>query len=234
MDASQDVDSIVDLNLNEVDTQITNIWKMAWEQVLLLALYSRRQYFEEDAFSFRQRMRLIHALDSLKQKRSYGIGSNANAEGYLKQYITILKKVEDGCGSNDILEYLFDDEGDDRVLHGQERKTIKKIISEVIERKGIAFPKSSKKLFYSYYTMYKALRDLVHTLQLTLIYQPPNIKEVYYGCMVELFLKGFKGIPDRCQEDVFSRLEKLHDLGNKQYIKSEFDSFNAFFAIRDS
>lgn len=230
MDASQDVDSIVDLNLNEVDTQITNIWKMAWEQVLLLALYSRRQYFEKDAFSFRQRMRLIHALDSLKQKRSYGIGSNANAEGYLKQYITILKKVEDGCGSNDILEYLFDDEGDDRVFHGQERKTIKKIISEVIEREGIAFPKSSKKLFYSYYTMYKALRDLVHTLQLTLIYQPPNIKEVYYGCMVEVFLKGFKGIPDSYQEDIFSRLEKLKDLDNKQYIKSEFNSFKAFFA----
>lgn len=238
MAISQDIDSIVGLNLNEVDTQITNIWKMTWEQVLLLALYSRRQYFEEDAFSFRQRMRLIHALDTLKQKSFYAIGSNESAGSFLEQYIIILKKVENGCGSNDILEYLFDDEGDKTVPYAQNNKTIKKIISEAIEKQGIAFSKSNRELYYSYYTMYKALKDLVPTLQNTLMYQPPDIKEVYYGCMIEIFLESFKGIPDTYSsnptQDIFSRLENLSELSNKQYIESELKSFISLFAAEEN
>lgn len=233
MAISKDFDLIVGLNLNEVDTQITNIWKMTWEQVLLLALYSRRQYFEQDAFSFRQRMRLIHALDTLKQKRFYGIGSNVNAEDFLEQYIIVLRKVENGHGSNDILEYLFDDEGDKTVLHSQQQKTIKKIISEAIEQRGIAFSKSSgtgRELHYSYYTMYKALKDLVPTLQLTLKYQPPNIKEVYYDCMVNLFEESRKNFSIESVGDMLVRMNKIASIPKKQYIESNLEAFTSFFA----
>lgn len=229
MGISQDIDSIVGLNLNEVDTQITNVWKMTWEQVLLLALYSRRQYFEEDAFSFRQRMRLIHALDTLKQKSFRAIGSNESARSFLEQYIIILKKVENGCGSNDILEYLFDDEGDKTLVYGQDNKTIKKILSETIERQGIAFSKSKRELYYSYYTMYKALRDLVPTLQLTLKYQPPNIKEVYYDCMVNIFENNYKDFSFEPIEGILDRMEKTANLTSKQYIESKLEEFTSFF-----
>ena len=231
MGSAQDIDSIVGLNLSEVETQITNVWKMTWEQVLLLALYSRRQYFEKDAFFFRQRMRLIHALENLKRKLVHSLGSNTNAQRFLEQYIKILKKVEDGCGSNDILEYLFDDENDEKVVHGQQKKTIKKIISEAIEREGIAFPKASREMFYSYYMMYKALKDLIHTLQLALIYRPPNIEEVYYDCMVELFEESLKGFSSESIEDLLSKSESMGELNSKQYIESELESFTSFFTV---
>lgn len=235
----ESIDSIVDLNLSEVESQITNIWKMTWEQVLLLALYARRQYFEEDSFSFRQRMRLIHVLENLKQKNFHGVESNAAlAERFLEQYIVILKKVENGCGSNDVLEYLFDDESDVKVIHGQQNKTVKKIISESIERKGIAFPKASREMLYSYYTMYKALKDLIRTLQVALNYRPPNIRKVYYACMVHIFKESRKSIFYQSVQNIFSkpvedngsRQGTTEELSNEQYIESELESFTLFFS----
>ncbi len=228
------VDSIIGLNLIEVEAQITNVWKMAWEQVLLLALYSRRQYFEKDAFSFRQRMRLIHTLDTLKQGRFGSIGSNPSAEAFLRQYINILEKVENGCGSNDILEYLFDDENDEKVVYGQQRKTMKKIISEAVEREGIAFPKESEKILYSYYAMYKALKDLIPTLQLALIYRPPNIEDVYYACIVDIFKEDSKAYTFLSTEDSIAEAKNIENLTSIQYIESKLESFASFFAIEEN
>lgn len=168
----ESIESIIKIDLEDLSFQLTNIWKMVWEQVILLSLYSRGQYFvikdRADAINFSQRMRLMHTLDNLMRGK--------RAEQELKdQCRIIIDKVESNSGSNEILELLFDDSNEQKTGYGSNKKTIKERVRDEIEKEGIAFPPSDKTMQFSYYAMYKSLTNLIPLLQLAASYSEPSV-----------------------------------------------------------
>ena len=72
---SQDVYALLDLNKKELLTLAGNAYKMVWEQILLLAISARQQYFNRDTHEgFHQRVKMVHIL----KKESSSSNSNEN------------------------------------------------------------------------------------------------------------------------------------------------------------
>lgn len=240
-----EIESFLDLDLKDIEVHASNIWKMAWEQVLLLAIYSRKSYYEEDSFSFHQRMRLIDKLESMSEaienrrplpnnrKEAF---DDKKAFGY--EYYCILKKIENNSGSNDILKYLLDDTDD---------SAIKRKIREEIEKGGIAFPASSKKdLHYSYYSLYKSLKDFIPIFQAALSYSEPEegtIRSLFYKTVADFMHENRVGqgiigksldeailepqISD--EEYVHKNTEKLKILTSSYTLKAKNELISKFY-----
>lgn len=128
---NQKYKNVFGIDVKALISATQNIQKMAWEQVLLLAIYSRQQYISHDVQGFKNRIQLVH-----------------EAKKYENVCDDVLKLLAEGKGSNEIVGMLLKDERMGRISLLQE-----------IEKKGIAFASDNKAHPYSYYAMYTILRD---------------------------------------------------------------------------
>lgn len=212
------IDSIVGLNLDDLEVQVNNVWKMVWEQVLLLAFYSRRQYFGKgdgaDAINFRQRMKLISLMDELINKKTL-----CDLEDI---YQTVIDKIESNGGSNKVLEVLFDDKDDQKIIYAQQSKTKKEIIRDEIEKNGIAFSSTTKEMQYSYYAMYKSLKDLVGLLQRASSYDNLDVKQDFYNFIRHLIEKDMSQWSFEPPEQLLAN-KSNQELTDEQYIRQHLD-----------
>lgn len=216
------------LNVKEIEVHATNIWKMVWEQVLLVAIYARRCYDGErpQVSSFHQRMKLLSLIEGLEGKYK----NTDFSQGEISDVSSIIRDmVEDNKSSNDILEYLFDDANDREYVIDQEKTTTKKRIRSRMAEQGIAFPALPKGgLEYSYYSLYRVLKDPITVFQRLLEYPEPDIafiENTIYGCIANYIQeqKNKFSFP----EDIGEQLHLREEIGNEKYITENIAIFNS-------
>lgn len=211
--------SNIGLNVKEIEVNATNIWKLVWEQVLLLAMYARRCYDGErsQVSSFHQRMKLLSLMDELEGKHK----KTDLSQGEISDISSVIRDmVEDNKSSNDILEYLFNDTNDRKYFALGEPATTKKRIRSKMAEQGVAFPSLTKdKLKYSYYSLYKVLKDPIAVFQRLLEYPEPDvtfIENTIYICIAE-YIQNQK-IMFSDSTDVLEQREIRGEIGNEEYI----------------
>jgi hypothetical protein len=143
------------INTKELNNSYLSLIKIGWEQVLLMAIYARQQYLylsdtEREKEGFHQRIKLIHS---------------ANKDNLLTA--EILDRIEAGCGSNEIIKFLFESI-ESEAINCNSTKLLQRI-----ENKNIAFKSTSKKFHYTYFALYKILNDPLSIFQSLL--EIPNI-----------------------------------------------------------
>lgn len=216
------------LNVKEIEVHATNIWKMVWEQVLLVAIYARRCYDGErpQVSSFHQRMKLLSLIEGLEGKYK----NTDFSQGEISDVSSVIRDmVEDNKSSNDILEYLFDDANDREYVIDQEKTTTKKRIRSRMAEQGIAFPALPKGgLEYSYYSLYRVLKDPITVFQRLLEYPEPDIafiENTIYGCIANYIQeqKNKFSFP----EDIGEQLHLREEIGNEKYITENIAIFNS-------
>lgn len=216
------------LNVKEIEVHATNIWKMVWEQVLLVAIYARRCYDDErpQVSSFHQRMKLLSLIEGLEGKYK----NTDFSQGEISDISSVIRDmVEDNKSSNDILEFLFDDASDREYVAAQVKTTTKKRIRSKMAEQGIAFPALSEGgLKYSYHSLYRVLKDPIDVFQRLLEYPEPDtafIENTIYGCIANYIQeqKNKFSFP----EDIGEQLHLREEIGNEKYITENIAIFNS-------
>lgn len=155
----------IGLDHKELYSSYSSIYKIVWEQVLLISIYARQIYATDQANQFHQRFKLIHESKFL------------DMDG-LQPFI--LELIEAGCGSTEINLFLLKVKENENVCEEATddlsivekllikikpklesyriRSDVNRILSS-LENKQIAFPKLTNVPPYSYYSMYQVLRD---------------------------------------------------------------------------
>lgn len=108
-----------------------NIHKMAWEQVLLLAIYSRQQCFTQNGLEFENRIKLVH-----------------EAKNHQEVCESVLKSLAQGKGSNEIIGMLLSNNNSQSGM-----------LLKSVEKRRIAFSSEDRSHPYSYYAMYSILSN---------------------------------------------------------------------------
>jgi|JI9StandDraft_1071089.scaffolds.fasta_scaffold71153_3 hypothetical protein len=158
----QEIYGLLDLNQKELVDLTTSTYKLVWEQVLLLAISARQQYFHRDTNEgFHQRVKMVHVLN----KKYRGLNEsekNSSRDIFLHLY----KMLESEYGSNKIIEYLLDDEKKNSIF------SIKKEILADMEKRKIAFPSlqfsDNYNRHYSYYSLYQILKQPIELFRILL------------------------------------------------------------------
>ncbi|WCG82270.1 hypothetical protein [Pectobacterium sp. A5351] len=132
---------IIGIDVKALLSATHNIHKMAWEQVLLLAIYSRQQYFYEDSLGFKNRIQLVHEVQKYRD-----ISRDVCRD--------VLIQLEQGKGSTDIIKMLLNHE-----------HTMSKTVLRAMEDKSLAFGPDKSERLYSYYAMYMVLHDPLTVFQ---------------------------------------------------------------------
>lgn len=158
------------LDRNDLYSSYSSIQKIAWEQTLLLSIYSRQVYFSNKGSQLHQRAKLIDRLRFLGRDR-------------LKPFV--LELIEKGCSSTEIITFLLKLKENEEPTKNLEDEltenlsTIEKLLKKIkpqlekerhsiisnaneilrdLEEKQIAFPKlKNDEHPYSYYSIYQSL-----------------------------------------------------------------------------
>ena len=220
------------LNVKEIEVHATNIWKMVWEQVLLVAIYARRCYDDErpQVSSFHQRMKLLSLIEGLEGKYK----NTDFSQGEISDISSVIRDmVEDNKSSNDILEFLFDDASDREYVAAQVKTTTKKRIRSKMAEQGIAFPALSEGgLKYSYHSLYRVLKDPIDVFQRLLEYPEPDtafIENTIYSCIAN-YIQEQKAKFSFVEDNLEHSLENLRlrgEMGNEKYITENIAIFNS-------
>jgi hypothetical protein len=150
-----DLYALLGVKKKELLTLSLNAWKMIWEQLLLLAINARQQYFKSDSSdNFHQRIKMVHILkEELMSRRGYQ-GRSGFSEEDSQIFREIYKMLESESGSNQIIKYLLDDKEENKPL------SVKRVILRKMEKNKIAFPPAINCVrYYSYYSHYQILKD---------------------------------------------------------------------------
>ncbi|MCO7255406.1 hypothetical protein KSI86_14685 [Dickeya oryzae] len=138
MDNYQLYKKVLGINVKKLISVVQNIHKMSWEQVLLLALYSRQQYFtSEDGVGFSHRIQLVHKA--------------LHHSDLCKDVLTLLHQK---MGSNEIVKMLLNHESSQA-----------SVLLRDMEQNNIAFACERHKHPYSYYAMYSILHNPLSVFQ---------------------------------------------------------------------
>ncbi|MBU2972575.1 hypothetical protein KO527_24885 [Pseudoalteromonas sp. C2R02] len=164
--------NMLGIKRKELINSFNNIQKMAWEQILLLAIYSRHKcYFSLDNKENKNmlaKIKLIKALDKLEDSE-------------LMQQV--LHSLHDGQGSNSIIKLLHE-------LFEKSKKNLspENSLLRKIEEDNIAFPACHEKPLYSYYALYKILNNPIGIFSELL-----NIKnlEINFERYIEIYLADY-------------------------------------------
>lgn len=161
------------------------VYKMAWEQVLLLCIYSRQQLMEqstiliESNLNFWNKLRLVELLWTARTEEEI--------EEYKKEYEElrdgILQRIEEYNDIHQITDYLMS------ISNNEENKTssglAKSFLKKIAER-HISFsdrePYKNHKHPYSYYAMYRSLTEALSTFRkiLELDFSKESISECIF------------------------------------------------------
>lgn len=183
---NKDIYDLLELNKKELVDLTTNTYKMIWEQVLLLAISARQQYFHRDTNEgFHQRVKMVHILNKKYRNLSEG-EKNSNKDVFLHLY----KMLESECGSNKVIEYLLDDEKKDSLF------SVKKAVLSDMESNKIAFPSLQFNLnynrHYSYYSLYQILKQPIELFRMLLDIDSPLEEFIYkiVGYVAKEYIKS--------------------------------------------
>ena len=141
---------------------VDSVYKMAWEQVLLLSIYTRQQLMKQDAvfvestINFQNKLKLVELLWTARSEEEI----KEYKELYEELRNGILQKIEEYKDIHQITGYLMD------ISNTHENKDFsdlaKGFLTEILNR-HISF--SSRESFahhkhpYSYYAMYRSLTE---------------------------------------------------------------------------
>ena len=147
---------------------VDSVYKMAWEQVLLLSIYTRQQLMKQDAvfvestINFENKLKLVELLWTARSEEEI----KEYKELYEKLRNGILQKIEEYKDIHQITGYLMD------ISNTHENKDFsdlaKSFLTEISNR-HISF--SSRESFahhkhpYSYYAMYRSLTESLFVLR---------------------------------------------------------------------
>lgn len=227
---TKNIEDLLNINIQSVATDLNNIWKMVWEQVLMLSLYTRQQYIYNNYLGFHQRMSLIQAMEDVRIEGrvyvSYMDGGDdvEKINNFNRIYSSILKKLENGDGSNDILKFLFDSSKEDN-------NSIEKKIRDKIEERSIAF--SSRKdntLLYTYYSMYRSLACFVPIIQKLLSLKELSVDDI--KSKLYRSIKDYMEIGNLAWVKNFSISDAF--LGPSEYIEKNRERFEKIIQNNES
>ena len=178
----QFVSETLGFNVEAISKEAMSVWKLVFEQVLLLAIHSRQLYIDKDRKidnqNYHQRIKLINILDKLSQKKSLGEIYQSDMQ---RKFVEILEMINANSGTNDIVKYLQDEDGEE-IEHRPTQISINnklKILNE-LEQQLVVFRKWDgdnefvKNKFYSYYSLFKILKDPIVIFQSLLSLPIPN------------------------------------------------------------
>jgi hypothetical protein len=145
-----------------------SVYRMVWEQVLLLSLYTRQQLMEQDAvfvestINFENKLKLVELLWTARSEEEI----KEYKELYEELRNGILQKIEEYKDINQISGYLTD------ISNTHENKDFsdlaKGFLTEILNR-HISFssrePFTHHKHPYSYYAMYRSLTESLSVLR---------------------------------------------------------------------
>lgn len=214
---SQSIADMLGINLKSVEYHFQNVWKMAWEQVLLVALYSRENYRIDKSGAFSRRMALIQVIEDVKIKKLNMNKNNEDINYFNKIYSSILVKLEEGCGSNEIIEFLLHDQENDKIR-------IKKDISEMIEERLIAFRPINKKdaFAYTYYSMYQSIANFTPIIQRLLALKAKDTDDLKQDLDIiirDYILKSKKFLNVNCINEAIESFNEDYIDNNMDYIE---------------
>lgn len=179
------------IDINSISKEAMNVWKMVFEQILLLAIHARQLYGVKDNVNYHQRLKLIHILDNLSRKNSF---SAAAQDDMRNKFTDILLMINNNSGTNDIVKYLQEqtDEISWKTTNGENNN--KQNILEKIEQQLVVFRRWEnddeflKRKIYHYYPLYKILKDPIMIFQSLLSFPMPDnnyIENLVIGQLIE-------------------------------------------------
>ncbi len=165
-----------------------SVYKMVWEQVLLLSIYTRQQLFEQDTIlvesnlNFENKLKLVQLLCEARSKEEI----KDYQEPYEELRDGILQRIEEYNHIHQITDYLMD------VSKTHENKVysdLAKWFLTKISSQHISF--SSREQFkwhkhpYSYYAMYKSLTESLSVFRkiLDLEFSEKDISAQIFNCI---------------------------------------------------
>lgn len=206
--SEQDWKKIVGCSPDDFVEYANSIYKMMWEQVLLLALYARQQFIEqekkwgypvESKVNFENKLKLVDLLF---------VGDNDDSK-YLQD--KILEKIERYEDIHSITNYLM---SDDKKTEESVSLSAKSLLHNIAKHHISFISKEigAYKHPYSYYAMHKIIQDPLSVFQSLL-----NInfsKSYIHGLFLKAIQKVFKGSvpPDSPNYNSLTSLEACKNL----------------------
>ncbi|MBZ7394551.1 hypothetical protein FMJ22_24535 [Klebsiella michiganensis] len=201
MDNNQLYKRVLGINVKKLIGVMQNIHKMAWEQVLLLAVYSRQQYFtSEDMVGYNHRIQLVHkALHHCDLS---------------KDVLTLLQQKK---GSNEVVKMLLSHESSQA-----------SVLLRDMEQNNIAFACERHTHPYSYYAMYSILRNPLAIFQTLRIFD--GLSTTLPTFIVQTYQESHSGVSRLLDKDnpLFDRslsLDGFIDILEKSNTKINVESF---------
>jgi hypothetical protein len=172
MDNNQLYKRVLGINVKKLIGVMQNIHKMAWEQVLLLAVYSRQQYFtSEDMVGFSHRIQLVHKA--------------LHYSDLCKDVLTLLQQKK---GSNEIVKMLL----------SLESSQASGLLRDM-EQNNIAFACERDTHPYSYYAMYSILHNPLAVFQTLRIFD--GLSTALPASIVQTYQESHSGVSRLIDKD---------------------------------
>ncbi|EOX5558853.1 hypothetical protein ACPSVL_001130 [Yersinia enterocolitica] len=198
----------LDVDHKKIRKNYQLIQKLAWEQVLLLAIYSRQYCYSPEANphhvgALARVSLLAHASELSRQRTS---NQEDKSPWELTELVTTL--LNQGKGSVAIVKQLL------KQAEHEESSALSSDCQNLLnrmEREGISFAGGNYPC-YSWYTLYIALTDPISLFQELLAIKPLD-DEFYYACAIEA-------------------LKSLLNTSNQSYYMMQFDSSDTALMYR--
>jgi len=170
----------LDIDHKKIRKNYQLIQKLAWEQVLLLAIYSRQHCYSQEANPHHvgalARVSLLAHASELSRQRANNREDNSPWE--LTELVTTL--LDKGKGSVAVVKQLLTHaENED----GSALSTDCNYLLRIMERVGISFEGGNLPC-YSWFTIYVALTNPIGLFQQLLAIKPLD-DEFYYACAIK-------------------------------------------------
>lgn len=149
-EATLDILKEYGMNIDRIKKEISLSQFMAWEQVLLLSIYSRSLLLDKDGLHFYGRMQMV--------------GTTLRISGETGVRNEVLRRLDLGCGISDIFDYVKTDNIKQSEEYGPPESDKCTLVRE-IENERIAFSKLHKPYLYPHYAMYQALKNPIKIFQ---------------------------------------------------------------------
>lgn len=165
------------IDVAAISKEAMSVWKLVFEQVLLLAIHARQLYTLRDSQNYHPRMKLINILDDLSKKK---VLRNDVQNDMQHKFAEILKMINENSGTNDIVKYLQNQEGEIKqsMMSGctnNKQKILDDLEQQLVVFRGWSYDSDFlKQKFYSYYSLFKILKDPILIFQSLLSFPIPD------------------------------------------------------------
>ena len=165
------------IDIDSISKEAMNVWKMIFEQILLLAVHARQLYGVKDNLNYHQRLKLINILEELSREKSI---NNVAQDDMRNKFTEILVMINRNSGTNDIVKYLQHQTNEITWKILDIESNNKQKILENIEQQLVVFrgwdsnDEFLTRKIYHYYPLYKILKDPITIFQSLLSFPMPD------------------------------------------------------------